>query len=130
VYASHSTFKPHFKTNKHLIYQQSRTEHDLRIQLSLRDKEVAILSRRLSDCKSSLVALQNATVRKKIRKSREELKKEITVLIVRQRVYHSSATHSTQKKIFDEVFSATHSTQKKSSTKFFQRLTRLKKNLR
>lgn len=81
VYASHITFQAHFKTNKHLVYQQSRTEHDLRIQLGLRDKEIAILSRRLLDCESSLVALQEGPLRKKMFKSREELKKEITMLI-------------------------------------------------
>lgn len=81
VYASHTTFQGHFKTNKHLDYQHSRTEHDLRIQLGLRDKEIAILQRRLLDCESSLLALQEVLLRKKICKSREELKKEINVLI-------------------------------------------------
>ena len=81
VYVSRTTFQAHFKTNKHLVYQHSRTEHDLRIQLGLRDKEIAILQRRLSDCEKSLLALQDAPLRKKICKSRDELKKEITVLI-------------------------------------------------
>ena len=81
VYASLTTFQCHFKTNKHLVYQHSRTEHDLRIQLGLRDKEIAILQRRLSDCESSLLALQKVPLRKKICKSREELKQEITLLI-------------------------------------------------
>lgn len=81
VYATQQTFLAHFKSNKHLLYQQVRTEHDLRIQLGLRDKEIAVLQRRLADCEATLQVAQEPYPRKRAIKTRDELKREVQILI-------------------------------------------------
>ena len=80
TYASRTSLLQHFKSKKHLSWMQSKSEHDLRIQLGLREKEIAILNRRLSECEATL-----ALYRKSTTKTREELKAEINSLIQRMK---------------------------------------------
>jgi len=59
----------------------SHMEHDLRIQLGLRDKEISVLQRRLADCEATLQAMQESGHRRQRGKTRDELKHEVQTLI-------------------------------------------------
>lgn len=71
TYASRASLLQHLKSKKHVSWMKSKAEHDLRIQLGLREKEIAILNRRLSECEATL-ALYRKAQQKLVKSSRQK----------------------------------------------------------
>ena len=57
-YASRDTFTTHFRSKRHLAWQSTQQERDIRIELGRKEKEIAVLKRQIDSLEQRIELIE------------------------------------------------------------------------